>query len=223
MCHCQTNKLRDILDSMPEYRLIIATHIPLKIALRDVKTDFPGSFTNVAFRGIGEKGANDLLKSREETNGIEYTPDALDRAYTLSCGHPFFVRHLGEEILGILRESDRNKVQRIDVDNAFALVLESCGTCLLNDYSEGTDTFHRQMLHKLAEDDTRALEDLRELMLSAGLGASEFTCHYYDLIDMGLLVPDDEQGKKKPHFANEFLKAYITQLLGLDYNLPDAE
>jgi hypothetical protein len=210
------NKLRQVVDSMAEYRLIIATHQPFATVLSDVKTDFPTSFVKVPFAGIDEEDTAKLLKSREEVNEVEYSPQALRRAHELSKGHPFFVRHLGEEII---TTSGETEIEPDDVDQAFLMVLETCADYLRTDYMEGTDKYHRRILHKLAEDCDMTQDELGE-PIPPELGSVGFRQHYFDLMEMGILISDDKVGKSKPHFANEFLKAYIQRLLGLEYDLP---
>jgi hypothetical protein len=210
------NKLRHVLDSVPQYRLIIVTHIPLATALSDLSTSLPARFTNLAFCGIDADATVSLLRSREQVNGIRYTPEAQHRVYALSGGHPLFIRMIGEHIVNSGTSGD---VTSKDIDAAFKMVLIKGAPYLETDYFRDTNTFHKRILNELAKDTDRTVSDLRKLM-PAELEVAHFSQYYRDLTEMGLLIPDNALGYEKPHFANEFLKAYIQGLIGQTYQLP---
>jgi hypothetical protein len=202
---------------MPQYRLIAAAHVPLRIALSDLETKLPSKFTMLPFGGIDVHGTEQLLRSREGANGFEYTQNAISRAHVLSGGHPRFLRYLGERIVV---SAKTGKIDVADIDSAFSQVVKmEALPHLQTDYHDDTDDTHRQILAKLAEDPSRTRSELRILM-PASLTGTDFNKHYDDLMDMGLLVSDTTIGRDKPNFPNEFLTAYIQHLCGSTYVLP---
>jgi Tfp pilus assembly protein PilF/photosystem II stability/assembly factor-like uncharacterized protein len=77
---------------------------------------------------LSENKTHELIKRPVEKLPIDYQPDALDRIYQLTQGHPYFTQAICSKIFQNLVRSGRKTVTAANVDDVLETVLVSAST-----------------------------------------------------------------------------------------------
>lgn len=157
---------------------------------------------------IGSLGSDDARRALREparVEGVEYEDDALDRAFEVTGGYPYFLQELGYAIWGVVAAGP---VSRADVDTAVDLYEAKLDSSFFRVRLDRTSDLQRAYLRAMAElgPDPQKASDVAALL---GRESTQLGPTRAELIDMGLLYTPQHgyAAFTVPHFDRFMLRA----------------
>lgn len=163
------------------------------------------------FPMIGSLGADDASRALREpalVEGVDYEPGALERAFEVTGGYPYFIQELGYAVWGVVTASP---VSQADVETAVDLYEAKLDSSFFRVRLDRTSELQRAYLRAMAElgPDPQKAADVAALLdrESTQLGPTRA-----ELIDMGLLYTPQHgyAAFTVPHFDRFMRRAVPT-------------
>ncbi len=145
-----------------------------------------------------------LAKPAEQENGA-YTNGALDRAFMITGGYPYFLQELGYAVWGVAEGPTINEQDVLDAEALYQAKLDSSFFRVRLDRATAKQTAYLRAMAELGPEPQKAA-DVAELM---GRDSTQVGTTRAELIAMGLLYTPDHgyAAFTVPHFDKYMLRA----------------